>query len=389
MVHLIPNDRVEEEMNNSGAEWILYNKFKSLSDDYYIFHSVNIPVKDTNIGYLTEKEIDFIIFNPYYGILCVEVKGGSIKGENNYIYQAPRNNLDNFHRIDPISQIKKPKYKMIKELSEQYPNNFGGYAVNTLTWFVDVEEKNMQGTLPMDYRLYSRTLWKENIEDIEKSIISVFKNQLVKKFYTEKNEQAIDVVLNTIAPKFNAIMPLQDIFNYNKEKFYRMTKEQIKVMSSLEDNRYVFVEGLAGSGKSLIALASAKKLAKNNKKVLIICFNKFLKEHFKNSLGEYSDSINVMNIYDLSKRITGNIPSNFFAPDQVKLLDYIIENIDTFDFNHIIVDEAQDFTGDILSRFYKITQIKEGNFHLFLIDTKSILIMILLNGLLIKTMLLN
>lgn len=55
MVHLVPNDRVEEEMNNSGAEWILYNKFKSLSDDYYIFHSVNIPVKDTDIGYLTEK----------------------------------------------------------------------------------------------------------------------------------------------------------------------------------------------------------------------------------------------------------------------------------------------------------------------------------------------
>lgn len=184
-------------------------------------------------------------------------------------------------------------------------------------------------------------------------------------------------------------MPLQDIFNYNKEKFYRMTKEQIKVMSSLDDNRYVFVEGLAGSGKSLIALASAKKLAKNNEKVLIICFNKFLKEHFKNSLGEYSDSIDVMNIYDLSKKITGLIPSNFFASHQVKLLDYIIENISIFDFDHIIVDEAQDFTGDILSRFYKIAQLKNGHFHLFLIGTKNILIMILLSGLLIKIMLLN
>lgn len=75
---------------------------------------------------------------------------------------------------------------MIKELRKKYPRKFPGYAVNTLTWFVDVEEKNVKGTIPMDYRLYSRTLWKENIEDIEKSIVSVFKNQLVKRSYTEK-----------------------------------------------------------------------------------------------------------------------------------------------------------------------------------------------------------
>lgn len=368
MVHLIPNDRVEEEMNNSGAEWILYNKFKTLDDDYYVFHSLNIPVKEKNSTYLEEKEIDFIIFNPYYGILCVEVKGGSIKGENNRIYQAPRNNPENFHEINPIHQIKKPKYKMIKELRSQYPQNaqnFTGYAVNTLTWFPDVEERSIEGTLPMDYRLYSRTLWKEHTMDIEKSIVSVFEKQLVKRPYTEKNNQAISAVLNTIAPRFNAIMPLQDIFNYNKEKFYRMTNEQIKVMSSLENNRYVFVEGLAGSGKSLIALASAKNLTKNNNRVLIICFNKFLKEHFKNSLEEYSNLINVMNIYDLSREIMGKIPEKFYASAQSKLLDYIIENIHTFDFDHIVVDEAQDFTGDILSKFYKIAQIKNGHFHLF------------------------
>lgn len=365
MVHLIPHDRVEEEMNNSGAEWILYNKFKTLNDDYYVFHSLNIPVKEKNSTYLEEKEIDFIIFNPYYGILCLEVKGGSIQGKNNRIYQAPRNNPENFHVINPIQQIKKPKYQMIKELRNQYPPNFTSYAVNTLTWFVDVEEGSIQGTLPMDYKLYSRTLWKEHTIDIEKSLVSVFENQLVKRPFTEKNCQAIPAVLNTIAPKFNAIMPLQDIFKYNKKMFLKMTENQIKVMSSLKNNRHVFVEGLAGSGKSLMALASAKNLTQNNNKVLLICFNKLLKEEFKNNLKDYHNSISVMNIYDLSREITGKIPGNFYASEQVKLLDYIISNIQVFDFNHIIVDEAQDFTGDILSRFYRITQIKEGNFHLF------------------------
>lgn len=365
MVHLIPDDRVEEEMNNSGAEWILYDKFKSLNDDYYVFHSINIPVKEKNSTYLEEKEIDFIIFNPYYGILCIEVKGGSIKGENNRIYQAPRNNLNEFHRIDPINQIKKPKYKLIKELRKTYPKNFSGYAVNTLTWFVDVKESNLIGTLPMDYKLYRRTLWNENIEEIEDSIVSVFKNQLVKRPYQEKNAHAISAVLNTIAPRFNSIMPLQDTFNINREKFLRMTEDQINVMSALEDNPHVFVEGLAGSGKSLVALASAKKLTENDKKVLIICFNKFLKDYFNNSLGQYNDSITVMNLYDLSRHITGSIPKNFIASEQVKLLDHIIENINIFEFNHIIIDEAQDFTGDILNRFYNIMEIKHGYFYLF------------------------
>ena len=56
-----------------------------------------------------------------------------------------------------------------------------------------------------------------------------------------------------------------------------MTKSQIEVIKSFENNEAVLVEGLAGTGKSIIALEQAKKLTENENDTVIFCFNRLLK----------------------------------------------------------------------------------------------------------------
>ncbi|MGE7364878.1 nuclease-related domain-containing protein, partial [Staphylococcus cohnii] len=124
MVVLIPNDNErKEDFNNSEAEKKLYEAFKNLSDDYYVFHSTNIPVK--NGKRILDKEIDFIIFNPSYGILCIEVKGGLIKYEDNILRQkknkeiSDQNNEDDYKKIYPYKQLKKVKYSLVNTLKRK------------------------------------------------------------------------------------------------------------------------------------------------------------------------------------------------------------------------------------------------------------------------------
>ncbi|MDG0819822.1 NERD domain-containing protein [Staphylococcus equorum] len=174
MVHLIPNDRFNTEFNQSRGEKILYEKFKSLSDDFYIFHSMHIPVKTD--GYLLDKEFDYIVFNPHYGILCIEVKSGNIICENGRIKQQKSMNIgtkenDGYKYIDPLAQIRNAKYQLIAELKRNYPKGFTSYAINSCVWFTDINKKNTSGELPINYRLYKRTLWKDDIDNIEETLI--------------------------------------------------------------------------------------------------------------------------------------------------------------------------------------------------------------------------
>ena len=48
---------------------------KQLSDKYHVFYSVRWYTMTD--GVREDSECDFLIFNPDYGFLCIEVKGGS------------------------------------------------------------------------------------------------------------------------------------------------------------------------------------------------------------------------------------------------------------------------------------------------------------------------
>ena len=68
----------------NSLEDIIFESFENLSEDYYVFHSMQILHKEYNGTY--DTEIDFIIFHPQKGVLIIEAKAKKsamkgIKGE--------------------------------------------------------------------------------------------------------------------------------------------------------------------------------------------------------------------------------------------------------------------------------------------------------------------
>lgn len=65
-------------------------------------------------------------------------------------------------------------------------------------------------------------------------------------------------------------------YNYAEEEIVSLTANQYKCIDQLEDNPRCLIKGSAGTGKTLLAIESAKKYASCGEKVALFCYNNLL-----------------------------------------------------------------------------------------------------------------
>ena len=70
-------DEPNEYTPESQEDKIFYALKNNLpkDEDYYVFHSLRVTNVVNNV--VIPKEIDFVIFNPKKGIICIEAKSGN------------------------------------------------------------------------------------------------------------------------------------------------------------------------------------------------------------------------------------------------------------------------------------------------------------------------
>ena len=371
MAIMIPEDRRENEFNNSIGEKVLYEELKrQLTDDYVVFHSVNIAAQVfKDHGYFVNKELDFIVFHPGKGMLCIEVKAGQIKFEDLRIHQRKARHYEDsyytdeeFEEINPLKQIEPAVHSLIDRLGKKLPDGIE-YPIRSLAAFTSINKKDLIGQLPMEYK--ERTMFKEDLNNLPVTLEKFFDYENGRR---PKNEtmslKAKRIIMNEIAPSCDAIPILNERIKAGEMLFRKMTKDQIGVLGFLELQKEAVIEGMAGSGKTVIALEKAKRLAKN-RKVLVLCFNRMIKEYMREALHMQSDNIDVMNIFDLGIEY-GYIKSGQFQwQQQTQLLNDILMDEVAWQYDDLIIDEAQDYAKGILELFYKIQQKSGGHFYAF------------------------
>jgi superfamily I DNA and RNA helicase len=84
---------------------------------------------------------------------------------------------------------------------------------------------------------------------------------------------------------------LSPVLSELSRKIINLTKEQLDVLDSLNDNPRLLVLGCAGSGKTLLALHKAKCLASEGKKVLLLCYNRALGSYLMRECREFPNII--------------------------------------------------------------------------------------------------
>lgn len=324
-----------KEFSINSKEDLMFEALSKLPDAYYIFHSFKIVKVIDNKIY--ESETDFVIFNPLKGILCIEAKAGNVKyKEGKWMYGS-----DILMSHDgPYHQASNNKWKL-SMLIKKYRLEYLLHKCKLLhaVWFPSIPKHKLEEvSLPPEADLRI-TLTSESIDNIEEDVSKIFDIQLPNNVKTELDTKETNLILNRIlAPHFNLISIPEIKLNHKRQVFKKMLNEQICLLNYLEEQNNAIINGMAGTGKTVMALEKARRHSINNEKVLFLCYNYYLKEYLKSNF-EY-ENVDFMTIDGLACKLTNNS-----KPDYELLNEVLIEMYDRgiFPYKHVIIDEGQDF----------------------------------------------
>ena len=353
MAKIYPN--IVDDFHGSYGEFQIFESLKQLSDDWYIFHSLNWKDRSKN-GRITWGEADFVIFNKMYGILVVEVKSGGISFKDGKWYQTRIDNNETNEMKNPFNQANRSKYKLIDEIDFKLP--YGDRCfIDKAVWFTSISSYDLsQIDLPLEFdkRLI---LTSDSLNNPLNSIISVF-NFYNSTRFTMLTDESKKAVLNILQPNFNLIPSASNIKNETDYVFYQLTNEQKKVLDFVEDQQTIAIQGSAGTGKTFVAVEQAKRFSKSGK-VLFLCFNKFLYLHLNDKCN--TESVDYYNLHTFLAKYSSD---DLLTDDKcLKALKEI--KFEELGYSSIVIDEAQDIYDKIINYLYEVSKNNNYKFVIF------------------------
>lgn len=363
MAIMIPT--VMEEDNFSYGEREVFKALKEkLSNDYTVFHSIRWNARNEK-NTVVWGESDFTVFHPKKGIIVIEVKSGGIECINNKWNYIRTDNGERHSMKNPLKQADKSKYRFIDLIDDLFidcPENDKKYCmVESAVWFPSVKNRDTIGTLPMEFH-NEITLLEDALKKPQSYIESLFDFYEGYK-HTNLDEKASEKIKDAFAPHYQVMPSLRSKRIVREEMFLRLTKEQNYLLEYLDEQRTAAIQGTAGTGKTLLAIEKAKRLAKTGK-VLFLCYNKFLREYLREQKETNKKLYENIEFYSLPKLACEKLHVPKIDLDGI--LDYL-ESYDDYEweYKHIVIDEGQDFKQNQIERLSDIALLQDGAFYVF------------------------
>jgi hypothetical protein len=373
MAKIYPED--ERYFNpESYAERRLYPLLAALPDDYTVYGNRRWHARGSRDRRPRPAEADFIVAHPERGILVVEVKGGLIRYEPGSDQWFSN---DNPLKRSPFAQVERTRFLLV-EMLEQTGQRGIAFPSAEAVAFPDTRVRSSD--LP-DGLLPERVIDADDLEAVERAIeraFEAFRLRGAERFGRRGVKVLTDAVAGSITVPRHLGRDLADA----EAELIRLTENQYEVLESLEGNLRVCVLGGAGTGKTLLAMEQARRLAAQGDRVLMTCFNAPLAGHLRRELGNV-DGVSVFNFHRLciswaeeagldATRRDGEDEHSYYERRLPSLLSDAASALER-DFDAILVDEAQDFSPDWLDALQLLLRDEEEDlFFLFADENQAI-----------------
>ena len=345
-----------EWSDSSYAELALFELFRTdLSNAFSVLHSVKWLTRDP--GQNHDGEADFVLFHPDHGGLVLEVKGGRIEKERNGNRWTSTDRNDLTHEIkDPFLQAERSMRALKRKLESTSTTANRNLELSRAVILPNIIANDIDfgPNAPREMIIDSTDL-----SNLEAAIMRAWNPSPSAKPGKEGVAKAIDL----LSPVVTVTKPgLLGEFAAEDEQFYRLTLEQIRAFDMLQQFQRVAIQGVAGSGKSLLAVEQARRLASQGMRVLYTCFNTALADWARDWLAdrlevEDQERLFVDNYHDVATHLVrqagGRLPaaSELAKPEVANcyyaetLPNLLLESLEGTEerFDAIIVDEGQDF----------------------------------------------
>lgn len=318
-----------------SLEGEMFDALCGLPDEYYVVHSFKNVFVENNV--LHEGETDFIVFNPRYGILCIEAKAGQVKYQGGCWRYASGKIMKHG---GPYNQASQNKWDLLLkiELSSLHDLLHRCKLLHAV-WFPSLSEKDIiSNSFPPEVDV-SITLTKEALESPQKYIDRIFGLELENSIKTNLSSNDVKRLLREIiCPEFDIFPSSNFDVDLKNIVFNRLLEEQKSLLNYLEEQKNAVINGAAGTGKTMIAVEKATRHANQGEKVLFLCYNAFLRDHLDKSF--YHQNIDFMTIDGFACKVCNTAKADYALAGE-RVIDMFLSR--TFPYKHVIVDEGQDF----------------------------------------------
>jgi len=334
---LVPADFDLSTMKNDDEARVVEALVEQMSDGWLIF---------PNVRYRNHRdhEIDVVLLHEVDGIVVLEVKGHKVR-LNGGIWYGDSGPL----KPQPFTQAKDNAYKLRKLLEQKDKNLFEGLPVRYGVIFPNTI--SFTGDLPADIRR-EQLLLASDLHDIKFAVDELIR---VTGRGMKMQRDHMEAVIDFLCPNADFTWDPEARIRMHHQRMEALCASQVRALERLDANRRVIVTGGAGSGKTRLALAWARRaLIGRSERVLVTCFNEPLADQINGHLDGYENVVvgaflsiartfEGMPHLDEPPDMTSEEASTFWNETVIGHLHLNWPKI-TEKFDTIIIDEAQDFS---------------------------------------------
>lgn len=339
--------------NTPIGERELFEKLRGDPDTagWVVLHSLDLKKHQSKI----EGELDMVVLVPRLGVLCIEVKGCDVSRQDGKWIYPYGTSLEG-----PFKQASRSMHSLRDYLLERDKSLsrilFFSAVVFTRINF-DQQSPEWHFWQFINKLLFIRRPISSNISNIlNRAHQHVVSRLGSDSWYSNVNsrptENQIRRMVSLLRDNFEySASPRSDLESL-EQSIIQFTDEQFESLDLLEENERGLFKGPAGTGKTFLAMETAKRAIKQGKRVLLVCYNRLLGDWLEAQTRPFLDDpqrFKCGTFHSLLLEIADTSPPKAATPEYwkkelpIRAADRLLD--DKFPwpvFDMLVIDEAQD-----------------------------------------------
>lgn len=374
MAEMFPRELLSDEVKSNGERKVFELLRDELNAPWQAYHSVSWVARDHADGAI-DGEIDFVLCHPEQGVFCLEVKGGNLDSRGGSWFTGPHGAQTQIK--DPFAQALDHRYSL-----ERYI--VGASIAESREWLIghaivlpDVTVHELALAPDAKRELIIDRIDLRDVPAATDRVIAYHRGSREQR--KAPGADGALALRNLLVPTVTLRVPLAEEIVEEQVALIELTADQGMLLARLGRTPRLAITGCAGSGKTMLAVEHAKRLAEAGTSVLFICFNKALQQHLRDK--ERTSGVDFFTFHGLCthlakragiKLASDDLPADYF--DRV-LPDALLEAVSELgpQYGAMIVDEAQDLEDEWFETLLCLLEDeKKGNVWLFFDDNQRI-----------------
>jgi len=306
----------------------------ALPEKCHVFYSVRWAQVDENGN--QSGEGDFVVVDPDYGFLIIEVKGGTKIEHHERVWILWSGSTSRTLNKSPYDQAAGSMWAYIERYRKKYNEDLSG----TFGYAVMFPHFDVPSDLCLDMTALN-TITLKDMNHLKQKVRQIFIANRGSR-NTWLSAETFRRLLNLFEGEPFVKASSSAICRMSLSELQSISRTQSACLDMLCNYPQALIIGSAGTGKTFMAIKKATECATKGLRTLYVCFNRLVNQYVSEELRD--TGVICCTFHGLVLKILGvmkynSLTSNIRLPG---VLQAVTESATT-QFDAIIVDEAQDF----------------------------------------------